>query len=314
MTSQLKRQKVFDPDRSILVVMDDQEFNLKFITEMLEDEQYQVETAENGVEVCSLLEADPEKYDAVVLDSMMPEMGGIEVMQRMQADPRLRLIPIIMHSAKVSRLDLQKGLDAGVLYYLAKPFEYETLLVIVDTAVSVYAEHRRLRSRVGVHRESVIKQLKCIFRTIDEACSIATLLASGCAEPERIVTGLCELFINAIEHGNLGIGYEGKTQLHHEGRWEQEIERRMKLPENSGKRVTVTVEQNAEELHFRIHDDGQGFESQRFLASEPSRTADTHGRGVAMARLMSFDRIEYLGCGNEVLAVVKNTTAVGNIL
>lgn len=305
MTNQLKPQKVSDPDRCILVV-DDEEFNLELITEMLEDEQYQVETAENGVEACSLLEADPEKYDAVVLDRMMPKMGGIEVMQRMQVDPRLRLIPIIMQSAKASRVDIQKGLDAGVLYYLTKPFERETLLAIVGTAVSVYAEHIRLRSQVGVQREPAIKQSKCIFRTIDEARSTATLLASGCAEPERIVTGLCELFINAIEHGNLGIGYEGKTQLHQEGRWEQEVERRMKLPENSGKRVTVTVEQNAEELQFRIHDDGQGFDSQRFLIPEPSRAADTHGRGIAMARLMSFDRIEYLGCGNEVLAVVKN--------
>jgi anti-sigma regulatory factor (Ser/Thr protein kinase) len=118
------------------------------------------------------------------------------------------------------------------------------------------------------------------------------------------VIGLTELLVNAVEHGNLGITYEEKTALNVSGGWQQEVDRRLAMPENAGKRVELRVERTAAELRFAIRDQGPGFPWKQFLNVDPRRAFDNHGRGIAIARAMSFDAIEYRGTGNEVVATV----------
>jgi hypothetical protein len=60
-------------------------------------------------------------------------------------------------------------------------------------------------------------------------------------------------------------------------------------------------------VQIRIRDQGQGFDWTPYLDFDPERAFDPHGRGIAMARLSSFDDLEYLGDGNEVLATVKKS-------
>jgi phosphoserine phosphatase RsbU/P len=69
--------------------------------------------------------------------------------------------------------------------------------------------------------------------------------------------------------------------------------------------VEFEVERTASEVRFTIRDEGPGFEWQKYLDVDPRRAFDNHGRGIAIARGMSFDRLEYRGRGNEVVAVVR---------
>ena len=55
---------------------------------------------------------------------------------------------------------------------------------------------------------------------------------------------------------------------------------------------------------FIVRDEGAGFDWQRYLDFAPDRAFDPNGRGIAMARRMSFAQLEYRGCGNEVVAIV----------
>jgi hypothetical protein len=109
---------------------------------------------------------------------------------------------------------------------------------------------------------------------------------------------------NAVEHGNLGISYDEKTQLNNEGRWQEEVERRLCLPENLGKYALLKLEQGPTELRITIRDQGPGFDWENYLQISPERVFDNHGRGIAMAGAVSFDRIEYRGNGNEVVGFV----------
>lgn len=67
----------------------------------------------------------------------------------------------------------------------------------------------------------------------------------------------------------------------------------------------MAFERSSNELRFTIQDQGQGFDWRNFLDMSPKRAFDNHGRGIAMARLLSFDQIDYNEVGNAVLAVVR---------
>ena len=106
--------------------------------------------------------------------------------------------------------------------------------------------------------------------------------------------------VNAVEHGNLGITFEEKANLMLEGIWRDEIAYRQKLPENIGKRVHVKLTNHEEYLTLKIKDDGKGFDPTPFLTLQPTRSEKPNGRGIYLAGL-EFDKIEYIGCGNEVI-------------
>ena len=144
------------------------------------------------------------------------------------------------------------------------------------------------------------------LQTLDECRTLAKQLAQLCPNPETAYVGLIELLINAVEHGNLGISYTQKSLLQEtKGAWENEVERRLTLPENFEKRVFLQTWRTEEEICFLIRDQGEGFDWEPFLKINPERLMHSHGRGIAMARYIAFDSLEYRDTGNEVLATVK---------
>lgn len=113
------------------------------------------------------------------------------------------------------------------------------------------------------------------------------------------------MLINAIEHGNLGIGYSTKTSLMKTGIWEQEVLRRQNLPQNQRKKAEVFFRRKADRIELTISDQGEGFDWEKYLEISPSRARDMHGRGIALAKMLSFDDISYEGPGNIARATIK---------
>ncbi len=285
-----------------LLVVDDEPLNQEIISEYLLDSAYSLKTADDGASAWSMLEAHPEMFDAVLLDRMMPNMDGIEVIERMKAHPELSRVPVIMQTAAAAKDDVVSGLRAGAYYYLTKPFDEEVLRSIVDAAVEDYRRNRALVSQVQ-GQDGVLQLMQGAefsVRTLDDARSLAAFVANACPQPERVVMGFSELLVNAVEHGNLEITYAEKSRLNSTGEWEQEVHCRLADPRYADKRVRVTLARADDKLLVRIVDQGRGFDWQPFLEMDPARAFDSHGRGIAMARMLSFDRIEYLGAGNQV--------------
>ncbi len=286
----------------MLLVVDDEPLNQEIIAEYLEDSPYKMRTADDGAQAWDILQTDPDVFDAVLLDRMMPNMDGIEVTRRMKDHPVLREIPIIMQTAAAAKDDVVSGLQAGVYYYLTKPFEEEVLRSIVDAAVEDYRRNRELSEQVRSRDEVLNLMRRCDLevRTLEDARGAAAFLANACPQPQKVAMGLSELLLNGVEHGNLGLSYADKSRLHGNGAWEQEIEHRLALPQNAAKRVTVSLSRDDERITIDIRDTGTGFDWKPYLDLDPARAFDSHGRGIAMARLLSFDELEYRGCGNEV--------------
>jgi two-component system, sensor histidine kinase ChiS len=103
-----------------LLVVDDVEANRDVLSRRLERQGYVVATAENGRQALGMLRAST--FDLVLLDIMMPEMDGYEVLHRLKADQALRDIPVIMISG-LSELDAAvRCIELGAEDYLPKPF------------------------------------------------------------------------------------------------------------------------------------------------------------------------------------------------
>ena len=106
--------------QGFLLVVDDIEANRDMLSRRLERQGYAVATAENGRRALEMLRA--ETFDLVLLDVMMPEMDGYEVLQRLKADEALRNIPVIMISALSEVDSAVRCIEMGAEDYLLKPF------------------------------------------------------------------------------------------------------------------------------------------------------------------------------------------------
>lgn len=294
--------------RRILVV-DDELINLEIIREYLEDAHYELDLVTSADQAWLRLGGNEKSYDLVILDRMMPGMNGIELLKKMKADTRFRAIPVIMQTAASAPEQIREGIDAGAYYYLPKPYEPEVLTAIVRAALADIQE----REEAGRHAVAHVKAMELIdlalfrFSRIEEVGPLIEVLASLCPTPETAASGLTELLVNAVEHGNLGISYADKKRLRLEDRWETEVARRLALPEYRERCVRVRVERHFDRLEFTVADDGEGFDWRRYIEFDPERAGDPNGRGIAMARMLSFATLEYRGNGNTVVATIRTT-------
>ncbi len=114
----------------ILVIEDEKKLRDN-IVELLFNENYEVDSAENGA--LGIKKVNEKKPDLIICDIMMPEMNGYEVLKELQKDIINATIPFIFLTAKVEMSDLRNGMNLGADDYLFKPFDMEELLSTVET-------------------------------------------------------------------------------------------------------------------------------------------------------------------------------------
>lgn len=239
-------------------------------------------------------------------------MDGMTAVQRIKEEPRLRKIPIVMVTGAATAKEMQEGIDAGVFYYLTKPVNADVLKSVLSAASREVDQSKTLNEELRRHRTSfnLIDTCKFHLRTIDEAESLSAFMAHCFPDPERVLPGLGEILINAVEHGIYGIGYDLKGELIDLGTWRAELQRRQGLPEYEGKYVEAIITKKPEGVYAVITDMGDGFDWKKYMVIEPSRAKDNHGRGIAQARALSFDRLSYNDTGNQAVGFVSKTSQI----
>lgn len=264
---------------------------------------YEVAEAVDGIAAWEMLKKNA-AFTVIVTDRRMPNLDGLDLFFRLQADDALRHIPVIMQTGAKSPEEVAEGIKAGVYYYLTKPYQEEVLLSVVASAVRTRLQTDLFEQRAWRQQDALVGTLseaKFQARTIEDAQNVALLIGGLFDKSEAAATGLYELLVNAIEHGNFGIGFELKAELLAAGTWEEEILRRASLPENAGKVATVTLKRVENALEIEIADQGPGFNWRPFLLIEPSRATRSNGRGIAKANLLAFDSLAYKAPGNVVV-------------
>lgn len=294
--------------RPNILLVDDDPMNRDVLWEVLRDEPYHLVQAANGQDVLEMIRQSSSVFDVIVLDRVMPGIDGLELMAQLKQDERFQWIPVIMATAAGTPEEICEGMEAGVFFYLIKPFEAHTLVRMVRAALEEGEKWHGIQQSLNVPLYSVqfLQSGRFHIRTMEDAYALAIFLAQACEDSERVAFGLNELLCNAVEHGNLGIGFNEKTRLQAEDIWEDEIERRLTLPENLSKTVVVQVERGPETLSVTITDQGAGFNWQNYEVLHPERGFESHGRGIAMAKALSFQKMEYQGRGNTVRCLVTS--------
>ncbi|WP_431030482.1 response regulator transcription factor [Lysinibacillus sp. LZ02] len=117
-----------------ILVADDEEILRMLICDTLEDLEYEIDEAEDGVE--ALQKINEQTYDLIVLDYMMPNLTGVEVIERLPSHVK-EMTPILMLTAKAQEADRQMVLEKGAHYFMSKPFSPVELMGLVEEILNV---------------------------------------------------------------------------------------------------------------------------------------------------------------------------------
>lgn len=292
---------------SHILIVDDEESNLRVLEHSLEKESFTLYFASGGEQALNILSENPH-IELVMLDRKMPEVSGMDVLNSMKQNELLRHIPVVMQTAAANKDEVLEGIEAGVYYYLTKPYSMELMQSIVYAALSDTYDITHASDEYDEyhHAFGMMQNAKFYFRTMDEARILSSLVSHCFPDPERVTQGIAELAYNAIEHGNLNISYPEKKALMIEGRLDEEILYRLSMPEYRERAATMTVEIRNRETVLSITDKGNGFDYQNFMEIDPERLTDPNGRGISLFVPAAFDKIQYVGKGNKIVCRVEH--------
>jgi serine phosphatase RsbU (regulator of sigma subunit) len=186
-----------------ILVVDDNELNRDLLSRRLRKGGYRVELAEHGVRALEMLAASP--FDLVMLDIMMPEMNGYEVLGRLKADPELCHVPVIMITAVDDEASVVRCIELGAEDYMPKPFNPALLKARVSSSLA----KKRLHDREQTYAAGLARELD-IGRRIQQGFLPARLppldgwVLTACFAPARQVAGD---FYDAfpLPHGRLAV-------------------------------------------------------------------------------------------------------------
>ena len=120
--------------KSTIMVVDDHPDLVEIVRITLETEGFNVRCFYNGQQLFAGLKE--QKPDLILLDIMMPQMNGWEVLRRLKEDPGMASIPVILLTAKVQSNDVLEGYNMGADYYITKPFTNTQLLTGINRLLS----------------------------------------------------------------------------------------------------------------------------------------------------------------------------------
>jgi len=152
----------------------------------------------------------------------------------------------------------------------------------------------------SAHYPNIMQSMCFRIQTFEEARRLAAKLSQYYPNPNQAETGLNELLINAIEHGNLNISFEEKQKILQDNAWINTVYERLFLIKNKQKKVIVKFEKTPGCITTHIKDQGEGFAWKKFLNRQPDFSAN--GRGIFIAQNFAFDSLEYIDNGSHVIS------------
>lgn len=162
-----------------ILVVDDNDSNRDVLSRRLTHEGYEVFKAENGKKALASLKAQP--ADLILLDVMMPEMDGYEVLLRLKADNTWRDIPVIMISALDEIESVVRCIERGAEDYLSKPFDP----VLLRARIGACLEKKRLRDQELLYLKDV-GRLTSAAAAVEAGKFAAEMLAAIVKRPDEL--------------------------------------------------------------------------------------------------------------------------------
>jgi serine phosphatase RsbU (regulator of sigma subunit) len=143
-----------NPEQGFVLVVDDNEANRDVLSRRLKRQGHTVAVAENGLQALEMMHT--QSFDLILLDIMMPEMNGYQVLEELKANKALRHIPVIMISALDDIDSVVRCIELGAEDYLYKPFNP----VLLKARVSASLEKKWLRDQEQAYVQAVKRELE----------------------------------------------------------------------------------------------------------------------------------------------------------
>lgn len=140
-----KKEKIQNKPK--ILIVDDSEFNRAILKEILE-ETYEIIEADGGNEALHKIDEYGMKISLVLLDIIMPEKDGFEVLKYMEEERLISDIPVIIISSEDSANYIRRAYEMGVSDYINRPFDANIVYQRVSNTVKLYAKQRRLMAMV----------------------------------------------------------------------------------------------------------------------------------------------------------------------
>jgi len=209
-----------------LLVVDDNKNNRELLMRRLKKQGFEVEEAENGEQSLQMLRH--QDFDLVLLDIIMPEMNGYQVLERLKKDKEFSRIPVIMISALDEIDSVVRCIEMGAEDYLQKPFNQ----VILNAKISATLDRKRLRDReraylkklqieqeksekllLNILPQLVAERLKKGEKSIADSFSDVTVLFSDLVGFTELSTGISAS--DLVEKLNqIFLAFDGLTEKH----------------------------------------------------------------------------------------------------
>ncbi len=120
--------------QKLVLIIEDEEDAAELFAEMMRISGFRVAKTSKSQPAIAMMNTD--KPDLVLLDIMMPEISGLDILRQMRLDPNLSTIPVIVVTAKSMPSDIKNGMEAGASTYLTKPVGFQELKEAVERTLS----------------------------------------------------------------------------------------------------------------------------------------------------------------------------------
>ncbi|MDE6851528.1 MAG: response regulator, partial [Lachnospiraceae bacterium] len=183
-----------DKENAILIV-DDVDINREILAEIF-CEDYHIIQAENGKQALDIMGSNPD-ISAVLLDLLMPEMNGLEVLKEMNRNETIKNIPVFLITAANNDEMLMEGYDLGAVDVIRKPFMMHFLKHRISNVIELYGHRNELEHIV----EKQVERLQEVNQSMIE--TLATLIEfRDCESGEHVqrICGLTRIIMKKVSH------------------------------------------------------------------------------------------------------------------
>lgn len=284
---------------SVLIV-DDSPTERVFVAGILIAHGFSVRQAEDGRQALAAIEE--ERPLVILVDLLMPEMDGLELVERVRrCYPG---IPIILITGKGDEAVALKALRAGASTYLPKRHLQQSLVETIETVVWTNEALCRRDDAWSFLRYA--ETVHCIGNDVNCREALMTCYENQlrdlgfCDESDqiRVMTALNESLANAIEHGNLQL--DSTIREAADGSYEQLANERRGQSPYKERKVWVTCRVTPSELTYIVRDEGPGFDFHALPdPTDPENLTRLSGRGLLLIRTF-MDDVRFNESGNEI--------------
>lgn len=122
--------------KAVILMIDDEEICLLSMELLLLDSNYSLITTNTGKKGLEYIKNNSDIIDLILLDLMLPDVYGLEILEILKTDPTLKKIPIILQTGSFDEKDIQKALELGVTECIRKPYKKNSIVKAIAKALS----------------------------------------------------------------------------------------------------------------------------------------------------------------------------------